>query len=63
MSISLRDGEPILLFSHLHGERELLVSLAHEEQVESRQNRWLDYILIDVKTPKDILYYLDSHVK
>ena len=31
--------------------------------LESRQNRWLDYILIDVKTSKDILYYLDSCVK
>ena len=31
--------------------------------LESRQNRWLDYILIDVKTPEDILSYLDSCVK
>ena len=31
--------------------------------LESRQNRWLDYIFIYVKTPKDILYYLDSCVK
>ena len=29
----------------------------------SRQNRWLNYILIDVKTPKDILTYLNSCVK
>ena len=29
----------------------------------SRQNRWLNYILIDVKTPEDILSYLDSCVK
>ena len=29
----------------------------------SRQNRWLNYIMIDVKTPEDILYYLDSCVK
>ena len=31
--------------------------------LESRQNRWLNYILIDVKTPEDILSYLDSCVK
>ena len=29
----------------------------------SRQNRWLNYNLIDVKTPEDILYYLDSCFK
>ena len=29
----------------------------------SRQNRWLNSIMIDVKTPEDILYYLDSCVK
>ena len=29
----------------------------------SIQNRWLNYVLIDVKTPKDILSYLDSCVK
>ena len=29
----------------------------------SRQNIWLNYILIYVKTPKDILSYLDSCVK
>ena len=29
----------------------------------SRQNKWLNYILIDVKTPEDILLYLDSRVK
>ena len=29
----------------------------------SRQNKWLDSILIDVKTPEDILSYLDSCVK
>ena len=29
----------------------------------SRQNRWLNYILIDVKTLEDILSYLDSCVK
>ena len=31
--------------------------------LRSRQNRWLNYILIDVKTHEDILYYLDSCVK
>ena len=31
--------------------------------LESKQNRWLDYILIDVKTLEDILSYLDSCVK
>ena len=31
--------------------------------LRSRQNRWLNYILIDVKTPEDILSYLDSCVK
>ena len=29
----------------------------------SRKNRWLNSILIDVKTPEDIPYYLDSCVK
>ena len=28
-----------------------------------RQNRWLNYILMDVKTLEDILSYLDSCVK
>ena len=28
----------------------------------SRQNRWINYILIDVKTPEDIISYLDSCV-
>ena len=28
-----------------------------------RQNRWLNYILIDVKTHEDILSYLNSFVK
>ena len=34
MSISLCDGGPKLRFSHLHGERELLVSLALEEPIK-----------------------------
>ena len=29
----------------------------------SRKNRWLNYIMIDMKTPEDILSYLDSCVK
>ena len=29
----------------------------------SRKNRWLNYILIDVKTPEDILSYLYSCVE
>ena len=29
----------------------------------SRQNRWLISIMIDARTPEDILYYLDSCVK
>ena len=29
----------------------------------SRHNRWLNSIMIDVKTPEDILSYLDSCVK
>ena len=29
----------------------------------SRQNRWLNYIVIDVKNPEVILSYLDSCVK
>ena len=33
MRISLCDGGPILWFSHLHGEREFLVSLAPKEPV------------------------------
>ena len=31
--------------------------------LERKRNRWLNSILIDVKTPEDILYYLDSCVK
>ena len=30
--------------------------------LESRQNRWLDSIMIDVKNPEDNLSYLDSYV-
>ena len=29
----------------------------------SRQNRWLNYILLDVKTPEDNISYIDSCVK
>ena len=29
----------------------------------SRQNRWINYIMIDVKTPEYILSYLDSCFK
>ena len=29
----------------------------------SRQNKWFNYIMIYVKTPEDILSYLDSCVK
>ena len=29
----------------------------------SIQNRWINYIMIDVKTPEDTLSYLNSRVK
>ena len=34
MSIIIHDGGPRLVFSHSHGERELLVLLAPEEPVQ-----------------------------
>ena len=49
-------------FIHMVGhEREQFTRFLY--LMGNRHNRWLNYIPIDVNTPKDILYYLHSCVK